>query len=158
MAEIWAPIVNFFVVAFILGFFGRKPFLVFLQSRSEAVGASISEAENLAKESSVFLSTWESNWNSSAQHISNMKRDAEEALKRFRADTLVHAEKETVRIKREAEMLTQTEMARAKHLLQRELVSGSFRATRQYLSSNVEDKDRHKLVAQYLEKVTNGKA
>ena len=53
-----ASIFNFGVVAFILYYFGKKPFLNFLATRSETVGAQIVEATQLSESAAIELKKW----------------------------------------------------------------------------------------------------
>ena len=99
-----ASVLNFSVVVFILVYFGRKPFAQFLVSRSETLKTTMAEAQKLAVEANAELLKWEQNWKATAKHASENRTAAQDSLKRFKEKTLIDAEAEADRIKKESEL------------------------------------------------------
>lgn len=158
MVEIIAPIVNFAVVLFIVWKYGRGPFLEFLQTRSKQIETQIREAETLSGEAKRLLDEAEKNWASSQEYTRQFAAEAKGSIARFREQTVSAARSEAERVKGEAERVEQSERARARNALEQELAQRSVALARKYLASHLDEKERHKLISDYVEMVRNGTA
>jgi F-type H+-transporting ATPase subunit b len=157
--EIVLPVlVNFIALVAILVWATRKPAAHFLITRSDTIAASISEAERMASEASRELSKWETSWRSCEAHSKTMFDEAKVQLQKFRESALSRARNEAVRIRKEGELVGQSERVKAKATLEREIVEKSIFFAGQYLGTHLREDDRHKLVSDYVEIVGNGKA
>lgn len=154
--ETLPAIVNFLAVVFILVYFGRKPMAAFLATRSETVSADIRAAEAESKVARERLEKSQRNWDSSAAHAKQQMEEAKAAMVRYRDNSLKSAATEAERVKRESRLVGASETSRAKTLLQREVVEKSVRMAEAYLTGHLTDKDRTKLVTEYVEIVGNG--
>jgi len=156
--ELAPAIVNFSAVVFILWYFGRKPTMTFLATRSDTVANTIREAEAQYRESEKSLKEWQRNRDASEAHAKTQFEEAKAAMVRQRESALAAAKTEAERVKRESRLVGQSELAKAKELLQREVVLKSVQVAQGYLAGHLSDKDRQKLVSEYVEILGNGTA
>lgn len=150
------PVFNFLVVVFILVYFGRKPMAAFLVTRSETVANDIQTAEAESQRAMERLEVSQRNWDNSRAHATQQMEEAKSAMARLRESTLKSAHEEAARVKKESRLVGQSEASRAKSLLQKEVVEKSVRMAESYLTGHLSDKDRQKLVSEYVEIVGNG--
>lgn len=155
MAHIIAPIVNFLVVVAIFVKFAGKNVVAFFAHRSEEVRKEIAEAEKMAAESSALLKQTEANWDSREAISQQQLNDAKAAIARNKEKQIALAHHEAERIKKEAHMAASTEALRAQQSLSRELISQSVGLAKSYLKDHLDEKDKHKLVSDYVELVTH---
>ncbi len=153
-----APIVNFSVVAFVLIYFGRKPLAQMLAARSTSLATEIRGAEADEKEASAQLAQWEAKWNGSAAEAKQAQVDAQTRIASLKETTLATAKKQAERIVKEANAVGQVEATKGRETLQREIVRKSVSMAKDFLGAHVGDKDRHQLVAEYVELVNDGSA
>jgi len=158
MSLIAAAIFNFAVVVLILWYFGRKPVGVFLVARSEAVAKAIVEAEQLSREMSASLEKWERDWKASEAHAKQHLEEARTAMLRHRESVLAAARADAERLRREGGMQGKSEIVKAKASLRRQLVDRSIKMAQTFLEGQLSEKDRQKLVGEYLERVASGTA
>ncbi len=156
MAEALPNILNFGIVVFILGYFGRKPFLDTLSMRSTSIGNHVKEATDQAAQAQTFLSEWETSWKNAEAHTATMKREAEESIQRQREKAMASARTEATRIQRETELVAKSEGQRAKHNIQKEIAGRSITLAQEFLARQLSEKDQKKLVIDYVEGVKNG--
>lgn len=154
--EFLAPTLNFLVVAFILGYFGRKPMMAFLANRSDTFSGTLKEAETRHSEAEKALRTWETSTRDAEAHAKAQLEDAKSALKRQRESALVRAKSEAERVTKESRLVGQSEAVKAKDALQREVAAKSVQLAETYLTGHLTDKDRQKLVGEYVEILGNG--
>ncbi len=153
-----APIFNFALVAFILIYFGKKPFADMLAARSSGLATFIQGAEAEAKEANAQLAQWESKWNGAAAEAKQAQADAEIRTEAFRAATLVSGKQQAERIVHEAGAVGQAEATKGRDTLEKEIVRKSIAMANDFLGAHVGEKDRHQLVAEYVELVNDGSA
>jgi len=158
MALVLASIFNFALVLFIFWYFGRRPIASFLLDRSEIVATALKDAEEQSKSAGALLELWTKNWRASESHAKQQFEEAKAAVVRIRESTLASAHAEAERVRRETELVGKTEVSRIKKHLRQELVERSVRMARAYLEGNLTEKDKHKLVAEYVERVSDGPA
>jgi len=158
MEAILAPILNFLVVVFIFWFFGRKPFGAFLVSRSQGVENSILDAEAASKTAGADLAQWKNSWSSSEAHAKQQLDEAKVAMTKLSESSKRFAATESERIKKEATLVSQSEVIKARVSLQREVAEKSVKLAEAYLSGHLAEKDQNNLVTEYVEIVGNGTA
>jgi F-type H+-transporting ATPase subunit b len=158
MTEIVAPLVNFAVVVFILVKFGRQPLRDFLAARSKQIADAMREAEKESTEAKHQLAEAEKNWRASQANAQRFVEDAKSSIIRFREHALAAAKQEAERVRKEASLVETTERLRARRSLQQEVARKSVAMAGQYLQTHLGEKERHKLVTDYVEIVQNGTA
>jgi F-type H+-transporting ATPase subunit b len=156
MAHIIAPIVNFLLVVALFYKLAGKKVSAFFAGRSEQVRGEMAEAEKMATESGVQLSKWKSSWEGREESVTQQISEAKAAIGRMKEKQIATAQHEAARIKKEAQMAASTEALRAKETLSRELITESVGRAKSYLEDHLDEKDKHKLVTDYVELVQNG--
>jgi F-type H+-transporting ATPase subunit b len=158
MVIVISSIVNFLLVVFILWYFGRKPTAEFFAHRRTAIESAIGEAETLYFEAEKTLNTWETKWKQCEAQAKALFDEAKGTLARHREKTLGAANEEAARLAKESQLLGKGEVLRARRLLQQELAERSISMAEKFMEKQLDDRDRHKLVSEYVEIVGNGKA
>lgn len=158
LLSILPGIVNFVAMIAVLYFAGRKGMASFLVTRRQTIGQTVVEAEKLAEESGKMLSQWETAMKSAEAHAQSLIDEAKQMIDRFRKSTEERVKTELARIKKEVELVGQSEVLKAKASLQREVVEHSVQAASQYLKTHLTDEDGRRIVTEYVEMVGNGKA
>lgn len=158
MIEIIAPILNFAVVIGILWYFGRKPFAAFLEARSSNIEKAISEAETEAVGADTVMKEWAGKWNGSKVHAKELMDETKKRMELFREKTIKMAGVEAERIKRDAKVVGQSEIAKARVALQKRIAIDSIDLAKEYVNQHLSEKDRQKLVTEYVEILGNGAA
>lgn len=147
---------NFSAVVFILGFFGRKPFAAFLQARSENISKEMKEAETLYAETQSLLTKSQQDHSTRESHAKKSFDETKAMFSRLHEKTVSAAKAEAERIQKEAKMMGSNEVQKAKEALQREVAEKSLEMAEEFLGKSLDPKDKHKLVAEYVELVRNG--
>jgi len=158
MMMIFSSIFNFLVVVGILWYYGRKPTLEFFANRRNTIESAIRGAENQYAQAESALKVWEQKWSNSQTEANQLRSDAKERAEIFRKRTLESANLEAERIEKDAQLLGKGEVLRAKRTLQREVAERSIRMAEKFLEGHLDERDRHKLVADYMEIVGHGQA
>lgn len=149
-------LVNFIAMIAVLYFAARKAMASFLVTRRQTIATTVVEAEKLSNDAEKQLSHWETQFRSCEAHGKGLLEEAKQAVTRFRQSSEERVKSELARIKKETELVGQSESARAKNILQKEVVEQSVQAAGQYLRGHLTEDDRHGIVKEYLEIVANG--
>lgn len=150
-------VVNFAVMVGFLGFFGKKPFQAFLQARSEEIKKEVEEAQKESKEVVAQYSKAKENLTQKEAQVVQLKKEAEVALQKHKEKTLSAAHHESERIIKDGELLGQGELHKKKEALQREVSEKAIHLAHNYLHEKLEEKDREKLIGEYIQLVDHGR-
>lgn len=156
--EIIAPIANFAIVVFILWKYGKQPVLDFLRTRSKNIETQMKEAEAQFADAKKLLSQAEADSSGARAQVKQYHSEAAASIERFREVALVAAKQEAERIRRESQLVVQSEIAKAHGALEREIAQRSVSMAGKYLQTHLGDKEKHKLVSDYVEIITNDTA
>ena len=154
LIEIIAPLVNFAIVVFILWKFGKEPVLEFLRTRSKNIETAIKDAEAQFADAKKQLSEAEANSAAAHSQVKQYHSEAAASMERFREQALVAAKQEAARIRRESQLVVQSEVAKANAALGREIAQKSVFMAAKYLQTHLGEKEKHKLVSDYVEIIT----
>lgn len=151
-------VVNFAVMVGFLGVFGKKPFQAFLAARSEEIKKEVEEAEKESKEVLSQYTQAKENITHKEAQVAQLKKEAETALKKHQEKTLSAAKHESERIIKDGELLGQGETHKKKEALQREISEKAIHLAHNYLHEKLEEKDREKLIGEYIQLVDHGRS
>jgi len=151
-------LVNFTALVTLLFLALRKPAAAFMANRSAQIGQQMVEAQAMSTDAERELNKWQTNWRSLEVNAKKMQDDAKSTLEKLRLNSAARAKVEAERIEREANLVGQSELNKAKLQLQREVAIRSVDLVEEYLGSHIGDEDRHRLVADYTKVVGNGHA
>ena len=99
---------------------------------------------------------WKMHWDGRESLMRQQLEAARVSTKAFGEKSLAVAKKEAERIENDAEMMGASEIERAKLQLQQELARQSVTMAANFLDKGLTEKDRHKLVLEYVDLVGNG--
>lgn len=151
-----SSILNFSLVVGILVYFGRKPLSQFLVSRSGLIEEAIAEAEKVAKESKREFGHWSGLLSGSSAEAQTGQTDAEAQMVKTRGAALANARREAERIEKEIGLVTRTEYAKARVVIEQEVCVGSASLATDYLSENMKGEISAQLLSETLERVVSG--
>lgn len=146
-------ILNFIVVVAVLVKVGRKPTIDGLKSRSENIAKAMDEAKRLAADAEEVLRKSKRDWETSRAQAEKLQADAADMMAKQRVQVLDFAEKRAQRMRDDAKLLADGEVARAKQRLREDVVERSLRLATQFLSQSLGEGERKKLVADSLKLV-----
>lgn len=151
-------IVNFTTMVVFLGWFGKKPLQTFLAARSEEIKKQMDEAEKESKEVSSVFNKAQENVVHQEAHAKKLKEDAQAFLQKHREKTLAAAQAESIRIVKDGELLGVGELNKKREALLSEIGQKSVALAEKYLADQLEEKDKEKLVGEYINLVGHGKS
>jgi len=156
-SETLPQIVNFTVMLGFLGVFGKKPFRAFLQARSEEIKKEVEEAEKESQQVVAQYNEAKENLSQKESRARQLKEEAQQALQKHKEKTILVARHESERIIKDGELLGQGELHKKKEALQREISEKALHLAHNYLNEKLEEKDREKLVGEYIQLVDHGR-
>ena len=152
----FATLFNFGLLVVILFWFGRKPLKAFLASRSELIATTLEEATNLSEEALRKKNEWEQKWNHANSDVKQQLEEARAALRRYRETAIAAAQVEADRVETESKLAGVGEVAKARSRLESEILQRSVDLAESHLRNNLADKDKSRLVSEYVESVSHG--
>lgn len=151
-------IFNFFCVVAIVVYFGRKPFAAFFAGRSERIEKAVADASAAKAQADAELAQWTAAVRQESSIKTSGETAARAAMERYREKTLAAARQEAERIVGDGRRLVQFEQEAARRRLRSELATRSLELSAEYFRDSLDAKERHKLVADFVESFGNGKA
>ncbi len=144
---------NFSILAFLLVKFLRKPIAGALKGRTESIRAAFEELEAKRADAERKYAEYEAK-------LSTMDEQAKRILKSFteqgeseKEKIIAQAHEAAERIKAQAEFYVQQELAKAKTELQTEVADMAVKMAEDLIRKNLNEKDHHRLISEYLERV-----
>lgn len=153
MNFIIASVVNFVVMIGVLYKYGRKPFLTFLQNRSQRVADFLQAADKDYTESQEELTNWNAKWDGAEQDAKEHETGAYASIHKLRENTLAAAKEQSVRILEEGKLLAKGERKRVRERLTLEIVSLSVGAAARQLDHSLGETENGQLTTKFLEQV-----
>ncbi|MBY0371828.1 ATP synthase F0 subunit B [bacterium] len=155
---ILSTVINFSVVVLILYKAGRTPAIEFFQGRSKEISTFVNEARSVSAQARQEKEKWAAKLSGAPEEMRKAHLDTEASLKRYSEGTLARANGEAKRISEDSKVVIQAESQRAKRRLRQQIARESISQARAYLDNHVESADNHKLLTDYLERVSHGHA
>lgn len=148
-----ASILNFGVLLYVIGRFGKKPVAEALKKRREAIMGEIENATRLRVEAEERLADLEDKFDRIEQTLAELKTEyaaQAEAEKKF---ILAEAMERRERMKRDAEFRIEQERKGAKVELLQEAVLDAVQAAEQLIAERATAQDHERLLDEYLASV-----
>jgi F-type H+-transporting ATPase subunit b len=152
----FASLLNFAVLAFLIGKFGQKPVAAALVKRKESIMQEIDNATRLREEAEARLAEYEEKFENIEQRLAEAKAEYAAQAEQEKQRILLEAEERRARMRRDAEFRIEQELKEARLALIREAVLGAVQAAEALLTSRVVASDQDRLAEDYLASV--GKA
>lgn len=154
MNFVW-HVLNFSILVVVLVKFLKKPITDALVGRREAIKASFDELERRRMDAEAQYAAYQ-------KKMAEMDAEAERILKSFieqgnaeKQKIIAQAQEAAERIKMQADLYVQQEVARAKLQLQREVGEMAVKMAGEIIKANITPDDHNRLINEYLERVVH---
>ena len=151
-AVIW-QIIAFVLLIVILSRFAKKPLASFLSRRQAEVQSAIEQSARKKEEAEILLSEWQ-------RKVNSLNQEVEELHQRIRAEgeaeqkkIVSRAKEEGERIRQQAGVITEQEVAKARAALKKEMVDLSVALAEKLLKEAIKPQDQERLIREYIGKV-----
>jgi len=151
-AVIW-QIIAFVLLIILLSRFIKKPLASFLSHRQEEVKSAMEQSARKKEEAEALLSEWQ-------RKVDTLNQEVRELHQRIRDDgeaeqkkIVSRAREEGERIRQQAGVIAEQELAKAKAGLKREMVDLSVELAEKLLKEAIKPQDQERLIQEYIGKV-----
>ncbi len=151
-AVIW-QLIAFVLLIVLLSRFVKKPLASFLAGRQEEVQNAIAQSARKKNEAEAQLSEWQ-------RKVDSLNQEVRELHQRIRADgeaeqkkIVTRAKEEGDRIRQQAGVIAEQELAKARAALKRDMVDLSVELAEKLLKGAIKPQDQERLVQEYIGKV-----
>jgi F-type H+-transporting ATPase subunit b len=145
-----AALINFAVLAFVIGKFGQKPVAAALLKRKESIMQEIDNATRLREEAEARLEEYEEKFENIEEKLEATKAEFAAQSEAEKQRILLEAEERRVRMRRDAEFRIEQELKEARLALLGEAVEGAVKAAEALLKSRVASADQDRIAEEYL--------
>jgi len=151
--EVFWQIISFILLAILLIRFLKKPVLSFLGQRQEQIKNSLERAARKETESQTQLEVWEKKLSALSQEISDLHQRISREGETERKRIIEHALEEGDRIRKQALIVAEQEVKKARAALKREMVDLSLELAEKLLQEATHSKDQERLVKEFIGKM-----
>ena len=144
---------NFLLLAGLLYYLLNKPIRNFLNQRQSAARESLEEAQRARQEAEARYREMERKLTLAQGEMAELKRMLVEQGQVEKERILANAQKEAVKIRRQAEITSEQELRKAQYALRQEAVELAARMAEAILKERIEPKDHDRLINDYVETV-----
>lgn len=151
--EVVWQIVALGLLIVLLSRFVKKPLGAFLFRRREEVQAALDQSARKKEDAEALLSEWQ-------RKVDALGREVQELHRRIRAEgeeeqkkIVSRAKEEGERIRRQAEVIAEQELTKARAALKKEMVDLSLEFSENLLKKAVQPQDQERLVREFIGKV-----
>jgi F-type H+-transporting ATPase subunit b len=151
--EIWFPVINFLIFAFIIARFAVPPVRDYLRSRRQEVVASLDAAAESKRRAAALVEDYRGR----LAHLGDEMQALESALhaegERERAKLLKEAEALAQKIKGDAQFLGEQEVKLARQQLREEIARQAETGARELIEQNISPADHQRLVRDFIDNI-----
>ena len=151
-AVIW-QIIAFVLLIVILSRFAKKPLASFLSRRQAEVQSAIEQSARKKEEAEVLLSEWQRKVDSLNQEVRELHQRIRDDGEAEQKKIVSRAREEGERIRQQAGVIAEQELAKAKAGLKREMVDLSVELAEKLLKEAIKPQDQERLIQEYIGKV-----
>jgi F-type H+-transporting ATPase subunit b len=151
--EVFWQIVSFVLLVILLAYVLKKPVRVFLMKRQEDIKNSLEQSAKKEEESRNHLENWEMKLNSLSQEIANLHKKISQEGEVERQRIIERALEEGERIRKQAQVVAEQEVKKARSALRREMVDLSVELAEKLLKEATQPQDQERLVREYIGKM-----
>jgi F-type H+-transporting ATPase subunit b len=145
-----AVLLNFVVLMLILYYAARKPLGAYLKARSDKVKDGLTEAKKLLEEANERLAEYSARLEKLDDEMTKLREEFVAAGEAERDRMVADAGAKAERMRRDAEVRLQQEFSQLREELRIETIEKAVAAATKALSSQVTERDRTRLVDEYL--------
>jgi F-type H+-transporting ATPase subunit b len=151
--EIWFPLINFLIYAFIIARYALPPARSFLQSRRQEVVTSIEEASAKKRQAEAFVNEYRARLAGLEKEVAAILASLREDGELLKNKLLEEAKMLAVKIKEDAHLLADQEFRVARQKLLQEMADRAEAAARELARRNISAADHARLVEEFVQNI-----
>ena len=151
--EVFWQVVSFVLLVILLGYVLKKPVRFFLMKRREDVKNSLEQSAKKEEESRKNSENWEKKLNSLSQEIADLHNKIYQEGEAERQRIIEKALEEGDRIRKQAQVIAEQEVKKARSALRKEMVDLSVEMAERLLKESTQPQDQERLVREYIGKM-----
>jgi F-type H+-transporting ATPase subunit b len=148
-----ASLLNFAVLAYVLGRFGRKPLADALIKRKQSIMAAIDTATRLKEDAKARLEKYEDKLENIEDKLAEVRAEYAAQAEIEKQHILAEAEERRVRMRRDAEFRIEQERKSARDDLLREAIANATAAAETLIKEQVSTGDQDRMATAYLQSI-----
>jgi F-type H+-transporting ATPase subunit b len=151
--EVFWQIVSFVLLVTMLIYVLKKPVRAFLLKRQGEIKNSLEQSARKEEESRTHFDKWEEKLNSLSREIDNLHQRISQEAEVERKGIIERAQEEGDRIRKQAQVVAEQEVRKARLILRKEMVDLSMEMAEKLLREATQPQDQEKLVKEFMGKV-----
>ena len=151
--EVFWQVVSFVLLVILLAYVLKKPVRLFLTKRREEIKNSLEQSARKEDESRENFEDWERKLNSLSQEISELHKRISQEGEAERQKIIGKALEEGDRIRKQAQVIAEQEVKKARSALRKEMVDLSVELAGRLLKECTQAQDQERLVREYIGKI-----
>jgi F-type H+-transporting ATPase subunit b len=151
--EVFWQIISFVLLVILLARFLKKPIHSFLGQRQEAIKNSLEQAARKETDSQTQLEEWERKISLLRQEIADLHQRISQEGEAERKRIIERALEEGERIRKQAQVVAEQEVKKARTALRKEMVDLSLELAEKILQEATQPKDQERLVKEFIGKM-----
>ncbi|HSR10974.1 MAG TPA: F0F1 ATP synthase subunit B [Thermodesulfobacteriota bacterium] len=148
-AVIWQIVAFVIVLAFLI-YALKKPVLAFLAKRRQEISNALGEAKKRELEASRLLAEWEKKIESMTREIQELHNSIRQEGESERQKIIDRSVAEGERIRKQAQLIAEQEIKKAKDSLKKEIVDLSMQLADGLLKKSIQPQDQERLLREYI--------
>jgi F-type H+-transporting ATPase subunit b len=149
--DIWFPLGNFLIYAYILVKFALPPVRDFLKTRREEVVSTIAQAAAKKQAAETLVRDYQTKVAGLDEEIQNMQATLRDEGEREKARLVAEAEALAVKIKQDALFLADQEVKIARQQLRQEMANQAKATARALVERNLSAADQNRLAEEFIQ-------
>jgi F-type H+-transporting ATPase subunit b len=151
--EVFWQVVSFILLVILLAYVLKKPVRVFLMKRREDIKNSLEQSAKKEEESRKNSENWERKLDSLSQEIAELHKKISQEGEVERQKIMEKALEEGDRIRKQAQVIAEQEVKKARSALRKEMVDLSVELAERLLKESTQPQDQERLVREYVGKM-----
>jgi F-type H+-transporting ATPase subunit b len=155
--DIWFPLVNFLIFAFIIKRFAVPPLRDYLRSRRQEVVSTLETAAESKRRASALVQDYRRRLAHLDEQVQSIQRSLRTEGEREAAKLLHDAEASARKIKADAGFLAEQEVKMARQQLREEIAAQATGKARELIERNMSPADQGRLLEQFIQNIGQAK-
>jgi len=151
--EVFWQVVSFVLLVVLFTYVLKKPVRLFLTKRREEIKNTLEQSAKKEDASRKNSENWERKFNSLSQEISELHKKISREGEAERQKIIEKALEEGDRIRKQAQVIAEQEMKKARSALRKEMVDLSVELAERLLKECTQPQDQERLVREYIGKI-----
>jgi F-type H+-transporting ATPase subunit b len=151
--DIWWPLGNFLIYAFILVKFALPLVRDFLKSRREEVVSTIAQASAKKQQAEAFVSDYKTKMAGLDKQIQTLQATLRDEGERDKARLVSEAQSLALKIKADAQFLADQEVKIARQQVRQEMADQAEAAARELVQRNLSSADHSRLAEEFIQSI-----